>query len=494
MNDIVILAFNHSWPFKLLWRTYGSYKTAHEFRKQGLTVEVIDWIDHLEKHYSDKFYQLLDQQISEKTKAVCWSVTFSRDCPDHFKRIFQYIKQKWPAVKHIAGGSKFYNVKSYAGFCDLLISGFVERAIPDLINWILGRDSDLKFQTYCESLYVDCKKHYYDYHEFFPDLTTEYHQRDFIEANETLNIEFSRGCVFSCDFCSYPITGKKKGQFETDLNSVVEQIKRNHAKWGIHRYFVADDTFNDSQTKIKSIKTAIESLDFDVEFFAYLRPDLLPKHNNARDLYDLGCRNWYVGIESVNSYSTKSIGKSKFLGKLENYFADLKSDKPKDLNITASIIIGLPNDTIEKITQGYDYFVQNQYFDHVSYSRLIISNENNLADDDSLFSKNPKIYGYELCLDPAPKSAEGWYGTNEFLWQNQHMTWLQALQLEQSLRRRAFSDFTNVHCIASAGMMNTGVDSTRAYQIKSMPNDNELSTFFLNRLKRYLNFKTKEMI
>ena len=40
-----------------------------------------------------------------------------------------------------------------------------------------------------------------------PDARISYEERDYIEPYETLNVEFARGCIFKCTYCSFPLIG-----------------------------------------------------------------------------------------------------------------------------------------------------------------------------------------------------------------------------------------------------------------------------------------------
>ena len=89
---------------------------------------------------------------------------------------------------------------------------------------------------------IDCFKDY----PAFPHKNprTSYEERDFIQKNEVLTIELSRGCMFKCTFCDYAPLGVK-GEHTRDAINFEEELRENYDKWGVTRYILADETCND---------------------------------------------------------------------------------------------------------------------------------------------------------------------------------------------------------------------------------------------------------
>ena len=99
-----------------------------------------------------------------------------------------------------------------------------------------------------------------------------------ILKGETLPIEVSRGCIFKCKFCAFPLNGKSKLDYLRDPILIKEELQYNYEKYGTTHYFLSDDTFNDSTTKVEQIHKVVTSLPFKIKFTTYLRLDLLHAH------------------------------------------------------------------------------------------------------------------------------------------------------------------------------------------------------------------------
>ena len=70
------------------------------------------------------------------------------------------------------------------------------------------------------------------------------------------------------------------------------------------------DTFNETTEKLLSVKRAIDRIGIDINFWAYLRMDLIHAHPEQLEiLRDIGIRGAFLGIESLYDPSAKLVGK-----------------------------------------------------------------------------------------------------------------------------------------------------------------------------------------
>ena len=60
-----------------------------------------------------------------------------------------------------------------------------------------------------------------------------------------LPLEVARGCIFKCNFCSFPLNGKGKGEAIRDFSYIRDELIENYELYGIEDYWLTDDTFND---------------------------------------------------------------------------------------------------------------------------------------------------------------------------------------------------------------------------------------------------------
>ena len=175
-------------------------------------------------------------------------------------------------------------------------------------------------------------------------------------------------------------------------------------------------------------------LPFDLTYWAYIRLDLLAaKPHLASQLLDSGLRSMFCGIESWNPATGKIIGKGADAHRHINAVKHLRSIGGSDLDIAASFIVGLPEETVQSQLRTFELMDHPDFdVDTIYLQRLRISNPKYVNPlFQSKITKDYKRYGYEITdvID------------NHLIWKNQHMDWQQAGDLQdygqQTVRRLA---------------------------------------------------------
>jgi hypothetical protein len=188
-----------------------------------------------------------------------------------------------------------------------------------------------------------------------------YTDQDFIQPNDILTIEFTRGCKFKCSFCSYPLIGRKNVVEESlkDSDIIYSEFMNNFEKWGTTKYWVADDTFNDSTEKLEVIEKVIARLPFKPKFRAYTRLDVM--HNNLRQaelLKNIGLIDTWIGVDSMHPIASKAIGKGMNLDKKKELIYKIGEIWKDVVNIKVGYILGLPGEDSQFVNETVDWFLQ----------------------------------------------------------------------------------------------------------------------------------------
>lgn len=355
-------------------RAIGAYQIAHFLREHGYTVQVIDFTDHLT---SEDLIEAVEKYVTERTLAIGISSTFysSEDAnfisahrdrytfdaiPANITDAILYAKKKFPNLRVVVGGAKSESAKDIE-FVDTVIHGYAEDKILTYLDDLSGRNKSAKRRIIpikianSDKISISddpCVKRF-----DIQNLSHRFTKQDFILPNETLPIEISRGCIFKCSFCAFPMNGKSKFDYLRDPQLVKEELQYNFDNFGTTNYFLCDDTFNDSTMKIESLHKAITSLPFKINFATYLRLDLLNAHREQIHLLrEMGLASPFFGIESLNQKSASSIGKGMKSEKAKEFLLELYHDYWKEeVPITCSFIIGLPHETRETARATYEW-------------------------------------------------------------------------------------------------------------------------------------------
>lgn len=428
-------------------RSNGSHRVATLMRKRNIDVEVVDFFNSWEDDELNSF-------IIKFTKIdfIGFGLGLSKLNTEKVNLLISRVKELHPGIKVIAGGPNVLE-NLYVGI-DLFFNGFTEGAMDDIVEYLkTGNTEPLPVEIIdhggTKSL-VNCTHHYNI--TDLADLNIEYLDSDFIHPRETLTIEFSRGCIFKCKFCNFPLVGKNKNDYIREKEDIKQELIRNYNRWGTTKYFITDDTFNDNEIKVDMLYEIANELDFKLDLISYLRVDLLRAHAGSLDkLIKSGFRGFLCGIETFNDTTGKSINKGLTGDRLKNYLLDIKKQYP-DLHINASFILGLPYESFETFNSNIDWALDNGVIDHYSFFPLGIFKDNKVQEL-SPFSKEWQNYGYEIISDSEFEEiknsmsladwAKTYYFFNEnfkksaLLWKNEHMNLIQALDYAQACQDKA---------------------------------------------------------
>jgi radical SAM superfamily enzyme YgiQ (UPF0313 family) len=436
-------------------RSTGVHRVATLMRERNVQVEVLDffnaWTDDELITYVNKF---------PKIDFIGFGINLSPLKEEKVNLLISKVKTLHPTAKVIVGGSSVLD-KAFSEV-DLFFKGFTESAIDDIIEYLqTGKFNPFlveKIKTHDLKTIVNCTKHYPNIST--TELKTVYVDSDFIKSNEALGIELSRGCVFKCKFCNFPLVGKNKNDYIRDKEEVKQELINNYNKWGTTRYIVTDDTFNDNEIKVDMLYEITNELDFKLSMVSYIRVDLLYAKKGTLDkLIKSGVKAFFFGIESLNERTSKSVNKGLTGDKLKNYLIEIKTQYPQ-LHITASLIVGLPYESLETFNDNLDWVVESKIFDSIVIQPLAIYADNSI-NDISPFSREWKNYGYEIMtddeIDEKIKSFPPGQNIKEIIlkyrydhkfknhllpWKNEYMTFLDAA-ITASQSRTKISKFSN---------------------------------------------------
>jgi len=161
----------------------------------------------------------------------------------------------------------------------------------------------------------------------------------------------TRGCVFNCKFCSVSKYFGRTYRFKP-ISHVVQEIEHIDT----YSYFFVDDNIACNADYSRELFNAVGKKN--INWLSQISTTVL----KTPELIDLaaksGCTSLFIGIESINKKSLKSV--SKGFNKIEEYeelFARLRSVGIKPF---ISIIFGLDEDTPEQFKLTIDFLMKNK--------------------------------------------------------------------------------------------------------------------------------------
>jgi hypothetical protein len=376
-SSIIILG---GMPLDVYGRALGPYRVRTACEKAGYSASIIDatWA----MTYAE-LIEAIDFFIGPDTLAIGISCTWNSENGVNVGNIepglLELFKGKYPYLKIVLGVSSTARLsESLTNVADWISGGFAEDSIPELLDYLAGKNQKLKFKNKnINGRTVGFINGNTDYVLRDMDkLETILHEYDGFLPHQPLTIESCRGCIFSCAYCTYPFLGKKNYEYIRSAESMAREFKRNYELFGTTRYMIADDTFNDSLEKIARVKEATQIAKLpSFEFTSYIRPELL--HIKPAMIPAL--------IEDILGW------KERFITSKNKHF--------------------------DSWGGGTLIIAKKSIAQQIESNRSIQSDENR-----SLIEHNPEKYGYKIT---------GAIGTKT-TWENKHMTSAQADELSSS--------------------------------------------------------------
>lgn len=431
-------------------RPLGAYRLATELRKHGYRVLVVEYFS---KWLKDKknLARLLKKSVGEDTLMVGYSSTFfakdegaksdaktyreyhesRRTNPwptdsDHIRLLNQSIKRLAPRAKIFYGGALAGTVRRRhlrEDGVDYVVQGLADNVIVEIMDNLRDdRPLRFNFKDDIKIIDYDLAAHGFD----FPNCRTEFVDSDCVESGEMLPLEISRGCMFKCSFCAYPLLGRKKndGAYHKDIESLAQEIKQNHEKWGVFQYMITDDTFNETTDKLLNVKKAIEISGVPVRFSAYLRVDLIERFpEQIQILRDMGLQSCFVGVETLNGRAGRSIGKTSHSERIKKVLEDMREIWGDDVNVYAHFITGLPHETLETMEVWAQWvYDRSDLIDGFFMHNLQLTHERVYPSE---LGSDPGKYGYQILPDGTWINNTGLTQkeSDEFAWRWMEKSW-----------------------------------------------------------------------
>jgi hypothetical protein len=419
----------------LLRRPAGAYRIAYYLRENNWDAEVIDFTIFWPL---EKLKQLIRQRMSDDVKFIGFSYLFVDQPLTSIDEFGEWIKKEYPNVKILLGSPNKYRFNH--SYIDYNIDGFGEIALLELLKYLFSNGSRPAFTLFSNAgKNISANKNY----PAFPmsNLNIIYEDRDFLESHEWLGIEFSRGCKFSCAFCNYPVLGVK-GDYSRDAEDFDSQMRNAYDRFGITKYYVADETFNDRTEKITKFADVVEKLNFQPFFTGCVRGDLLVKRPADREeLLRMNFLGQLYGIESFHTESAKAIGKGMDSEKIKTGLVDVRkyfeSHGTKRYRGTISLIAGLPHESIESLYNTRDWLLEN--WKGQNFSMLPLEIPISEFDSPSKIGLDWAKYGYQdAANDPGMENiiVRKMITAKDYLiWKNQHMTLKDAQNVAEEIQR-----------------------------------------------------------
>jgi hypothetical protein len=181
-----------------------------------------------------------------------------------------------------------------------------------------------------------------------------------------------------------------------DEEQLFKSIQSAYTDFGITNFVLADDTINEVDTKLELLARVNEQLDFEPNYMAFVRVDVLGAQPHQIELLKKARINsMFFGIESMTPGVTKLIRKG---GKPERMLSALRlvRDNYPEAFTYGNFIIGLTGDDEPSILNSCDIIIDEQLLTSAGCNTLRLFSNLENPDVESDMDKDPKKFGYEI--------------------------------------------------------------------------------------------------
>jgi radical SAM superfamily enzyme YgiQ (UPF0313 family) len=231
----------------------------------------------------------------------------------------------------------------------------------------------------------------------------DYHLITGWKPGGVVSVATSRGCPFSCTFCSVP--GMYGHAFRThSVERVLEEMQLH--KGNMYTFF-ADDIFTANKKRAKDILRGMIDRELTTQWGAQVRTETVDDPELLRLMRDSNCFNVYVGFESINPRTLKLFQKKQDLGKIER---SIERFHAHNIRIHGMFVVGSDEDDVETIDATAEFALKHD-IDSIQF--MIMTPipgspdwDHNFAKGDRyIFNKNWQFYdGHHVVHHPRKMS------------------------------------------------------------------------------------------
>ncbi|HSF05762.1 MAG TPA: radical SAM protein [Methylomirabilota bacterium] len=200
------------------------------------------------------------------------------------------------------------------------------------------------------------------------------------KAGGVISIATSRGCPFSCTFCSVP--GMYGHAFRThSIGRVLDELAVH--KDALYAFF-ADDIFTANKKRVKELLRGMIDRGLTPEWGAQVRTETVDDPELLQLMRDSNCFNVYVGFESINPRTLKLFQKKQDLAKIERSIERFHAHK---IRIHGMFVVGSDEDDLETIDATAEFALKHD-IDSVQF--MILTPIPGSPDWDTLYAQGDK--------------------------------------------------------------------------------------------------------
>jgi len=232
----------------------------------------------------------------------------------------------------------------------------------DEVDYLVLNEAELTLPPFLEDLKKGSPKHLYTTNQWADMSQTPVPLWELVNIKDyaSMNIQFSRGCPFNCEFCDIVFLYGRIPRIKSKGQIIAELEKLYSLGWRGGVFFVDDNFIGDKKRLKKDILPAIiewmRSKKYPFTFNTETSINLADDEELMDKMVEAGFDSVFVGIETPNDDSLAECG--KFQNRGRDLIASIKKIQRFGLQVQGGFIVGFDNDQ-ESIFNTIIKFIQN---------------------------------------------------------------------------------------------------------------------------------------
>ncbi|MGD0886890.1 MAG: B12-binding domain-containing radical SAM protein [Thermodesulfovibrionales bacterium] len=244
------------------------------------------------------------------------------------------MRCKSMGVRIVAGGPLF--TTGYEDFCD--------------IDHLVLKEAEITLPLFLEDLRNGCARHIYTSDQWADVRKTPLPLWNLVNLKNyaTVNIQYSRGCPFNCEFCDIILLCGRVPRTK-DKDQITKELESLYSRGFRGGVFFVDDNFIGNKRKLKeeilpALAEWMEGRRHPFSFITQASIELSDNDELMQMMVGAGFDIVFVGIESPNEQSLAEC--SKVQNKNRNLLESVRKIQKSGLEVQAGFIVGFDNDPL----------------------------------------------------------------------------------------------------------------------------------------------------
>jgi anaerobic magnesium-protoporphyrin IX monomethyl ester cyclase len=336
------------------WPNLGFIYIAGELEKAGFEVEIYDAMSKF--HTYDQIRETINSSKPDFVGATAITATIN----DAIK-VLAMAKEIFPEVTTFLGGvhptfcyEEIFSDNALA--IDYCILGEGEITAPELLRaHIDGSDllevAGIAFKSGEKTVVTHPRPFIEDLDSLAPAwhlANWEDYPLYFIDDSTVAIVSSSRGCKYTCAFCSQHKFWQGSYR-ERDPYKFIDEIEHLNKTYGINVFFISDEYPTYNRERWEKILELLIEKDLGIHILMETCvQDILRDHDIMHRYRQAGILFIYVGVEAT---SDKRLAEFKKETKFEDSKKALKYIQDAGMIVESSLILGIPSETPESIKE-----------------------------------------------------------------------------------------------------------------------------------------------